>query len=425
MCAKPAHTMQQPSLSPSDIFALVVGASTLVAVAFGRLPAGLTMSRAVLALAGACVLIAGGAIDLGDAIASIDGEVLVLLFGLLAVNAALASAGAFRYLAAWAGRRNTSPHALLVVVVAVSGLLSALFLNDTVVLMLTPVVARLALNLGLPPVPYLLALALAANAGSVATITGNPQNVAVAIAHDIGYGRFLVALGPVAVMALFVIVLVVSVAYRRELRTVVPVTPAAASPQSLAPSGLPRLERGQLLVALVVVSGMLVAFAVGVPVAKAALLAGCILLVSRGPASRGLLRQLDFSLLVLFASLFVVVGAMAATGAPQRWLLGALGGGGVLDVVWVTALLSTIISNVPAVLILLPVAPADAGLAIAMAATLAGNLTLVASVANLIVAESARRVGVEVGFWAYARVGIPVTVASLAIGTVWLLLTAG
>src|SRR5690606_31763220 len=152
---------------------------------------------------------------------------------------------------------------------------------------------------------------------------------------------------------------------------------------------------------------LLVAFAVGVPVAVAAVTAGAVLLVSRGAAARGLLRQIDFGLLVLFAGLFVVVGAMAATGAPQRWLLGALGTGGLLDLVWVTAALSNVVSNVPAVLLLLPVTPTESALVLAMASTLAGNLTLVASVANLIVAESARRVGVELSFWAYARAGVP------------------
>lgn len=417
----PTSTMPQPTLSPTDWFALVTGMLTLLAVAFGRLPGGLKMSRAVLGLTGACLLLVGGAIDMEAALEAIDGEVLVLLFGLLAVNAALASAGVFRYLTAVAARQTLAPRRLLVVVVVVSGVLSALFLNDTVVLMLTPLVARMALSLGLPPVPYLLALALAANAGSVATITGNPQNVLVAVAGELGYGRFLLALGPVAALALAVIIGVLLVLFRRELRA--PAVPDGATRQVVP--GWPQLRRGPLVVGLVVAAAMLLAFALGVPVAVAAVAAGAVLLVSRGPASRGVLRQVDLGLLVLFASLFVVVGAMAATGAPQRWLLSALGAGGVLDLVWVTTALSTIVSNVPAVLILLPVVPQESALTVAMASTLAGNLTLVASVANLIVAESARRVGVEVSFWAYARAGVPVTVLSLLLGSAWLLVTGG
>lgn len=413
--------MPQPSLSPTDWFALITGVLTLLAVAFGRLPGGLKMSRAVLALTGACLLLVGGATDMDSTLRAIEGEVLVLLFGLLAVNAALASAGVFRYLTAMAARQTLAPRRLLVVVVVVSGVLSALFLNDAVVLMLTPLVVRLVLSLGLPPIPYLLALALAANAGSVATITGNPQNVLVAVAVQVSYGRFLMALGPVALLALLVTTLVLLGLFRHELRAPANGIDAVRS----APPEWPRLRRGPLVVGLVVAAAMLLAFAFGVPVALAAVVAGAVLLVSRGSASRGLLRQIDFSLLVLFAGLFVVVGAMAATGAPQRWLLNALGAGGVLDLVWVTAALSTVVSNVPAVLILLPVIPSESALTVAMASTLAGNLTLVASVANLIVAESARRVGVELGFWAYARAGVPVTVLSLVLGSAWLMWAGG
>jgi len=411
--------MPQPLLSPTDWFALVTGMLTLVAVAFGRLPGGLMMSRAVLALTGACLLLVGGAIDIDSALLAIDGEVLVLLFGLLAVNAALASAGVFRYLAAVAARHTFAPRRLLVVVVVVSGVLSALFLNDTVVLMLTPLVVRSARSLGLPPIPYLLGLALSSNAGSVATITGNPQNALVAVAGQVGYGHFLVALGPVALLSMLVTLGVLLVLFRHELKAPadVPVGVKSVSAE------WPQLRRVPLVVGLVVAVAMLLAFAVGVPVALAAVVAGAGLLVSRGSASRGLLRQVDFSLLVLFAGLFVVVGAMAATGAPQRWLLSALGALGILDIVWVTAGLSTVVSNVPAVLVLLPIIPPESALTVAMASTLAGNLTLVASVANLIVAESARRVGVELSFWAHARAGVPVTILSLVIGSAWLMLT--
>src|SRR5690606_22683084 len=228
-----------------------------------------------------------------------DAEVLVLLFGLLAVNAALASAGVFRYLTALVARHTLGPRRLLAIVVVVSGLLSALFLNDTVVLMLTPLVVRLALRLGLKPVPYLLGLALAANAGSVATITGNPQNVLVAVAAEVGYGEFLLILGPVAILAMAVTLGVLLVMFRRDLA--IP-APAAATP---LPPAWPRLPRGPLVMGVLAAVALLVAFAVGVPVAVAAVTAGAVLLVSRGAAARGLLRQIDFGLLVLFAGLFV------------------------------------------------------------------------------------------------------------------------
>ncbi len=415
---------------PSTWFTLLASGVTLVGVAFGRLP-GVPVSRAVMAAAGATALLVVGVIDLDDAWRMINGEVLLLLFGLMVVNAALASAGAFRRLTGLVTRGTLGPKRLLALLVLSSGVLSALFLNDTVVLMLTPMVVRAAQRLGLKPLPYLLGLALAANAGSAATITGNPQNVLVAVSAGIGYGPFALRLGPVALAALAVTFCTLLVAFRGDLR---------ALPRPLAPRGreaTPHVDRGKLWLSGVTVLAMLVAFMAGVPVALAALTAAVVLLVGHGRAATVLLRRVDYELLVLFGGLFVVVGALASTGLPAKWLLGLLGGDalaavpsaadlGLLTVV--TAGLSTLVSNVPAVLILLPALEVTAlphaasnavAITLAMASTLAGNLTLVASVANLIVAESARRLGVEVGFFSYLRVGVPVTLLSLLLG--WLL----
>lgn len=413
-----------------------ISLATLLALAFGRLP-GVRMSRAVLTLTGAVALVAVGALDLRRAWGLIDGEVLVLLFGLSVVNVALADAGAFRLLTAAVTRRTLGPRRLLALLVLTAGTLSALFLNDTIVLMLTPLVVRLTRRLRLPPLPYLLGLALAANAGSVATVTGNPQNVLVAVSAGISYGRFVAVLGPVALISLGVTIAVVLLVFRREF--------AEAGTQA-APSGehpWPEVKRGLLALTAAATVAMVTAFALGAPVAVAALAAATALLLARGRGAGHLLRRVDYELLVLFAGLFVVVGALAATDVPGRLVQVLVPGGNasLVSLTALTALLSTVVSNVPAVLMLLPqvgfgAAPvagaAGAALAaapwagsdaaaatLAMASTLAGNLTLVASVANLIVAESARRLGVEVGFWAYARVGIPVTLVTLALGTAW------
>lgn len=426
--------------SASHALTMGIGLATLVAVAFGRVP-GVSFSRAVLALAGAVALVLTGAVSFDRALEHVNGEVLVLLFGLMAVNAALAEAGAFRLVAALVTRGTLGPRRLLALLVGSAGVLSALFLNDTVAIMLTPLVVRAARRLELPPVPYLLALALAVNAGSVATVTGNPQNVLVAVAADIGYGRFLAHLGPVALLSLVVVFLVVVALHGREL------TMGSGTSRDVVPSGaepLPEVRRGALLLSGAAALGLLVAFALGANVALAAVTAGTAALLLSGQRSVALLRKVDYGLIVLFAGLFVVVGAMADTGLPQRWLLAWLpDAGGPLTVVGltavVTAALSTVVSNVPAVLMLLPAtgfaatapgtdlaawAGSDAlALTLAMASTLAGNLTLVASVANLIVAEGGRRLSVEMGFWTYLRAGLPVTVSTVALGVAWLALT--
>lgn len=431
---------------------LAIGGLTLAVIAFGRVP-GARLSRAAVAFVGAAALLAVQAVDLGAAVRMVNGEVLLLLFSLMVVNASLASAGAFRLLATLVTRGTLGPRRLLALLVLSAGVLSALFLNDTVVLMLTPLVVRAARRLRLPPLPYLLGLALAANAGSVATVTGNPQNVLVAVGAGIGYGEFAARLGPVALMALAVTLGVLLVAFRRELRGGRSVVAGAAAAGAVAGAvagvgaaadrtPLPRVQRGRLFVSGAAALLMLTGFVAGVPVALAAAVAAALLLASHGRGASLILKRVDYELLVLFAGLFVVVGAIAATGLPERWLLGLLGAGGgaaagqvatgpaglgVLTAV--TAALSTLVSNVPAVLVLLPAlalptlappAGTTLGLTVALAATLAGNLTLMASVANLIVAESARRLGEEVGFWAYLRVGVPVTLLSLLLGWLYL-----
>lgn len=494
-------------VEPAHSLTLAIGGLTLAVIAFGRVP-GARLSRAAVAFVGAAALLAVRAVDLGAAVRMVNGEVLLLLFSLMVVNASLASAGAFRLLATLVTRGTLGPKRLLALLVLSAGVLSALFLNDTVVLMLTPLVVRAARRLRLPPLPYLLGLALAANAGSVATVTGNPQNVLVAVGAGIGYGEFAARLGPVALLALAVTLGVLLVAFRRELRAgrlvVAEAATAAAAAGAVAgavvagatagagvgtaagagagadvgaaagPAPLPQVQRGRLLVSGAAALLMLAGFVAGVPVAVAAAVAAALLLASHGRGASLILKRVDYELLILFAGLFVVVGAIAATGLPERWLLGLLGAGGgagggaagglvggpvggqlggalgstlggaaagqvatgpaglgVLTAV--TAALSTLVSNVPAVLVLLPAlalptlappAGTTLGLTVAMAATLAGNLTLMASVANLIVAESARRLGEEVGFWAYLRVGVPVTLLSLLLGWLYLAFVA-
>ncbi len=494
-------------VEPAHSLTLAIGGLTLAVIAFGRVP-GARLSRAAVAFVGAAALLAVQAVDLGAAVRMVNGEVLLLLFSLMVVNASLASAGAFRLLATLVTGGTLGPKRLLALLVLSAGVLSALFLNDTVVLMLTPLVVRAARRLRLPPLPYLLGLALAANAGSVATVTGNPQNVLVAVGAGIGYGEFAARLGPVALLALAVTLGVLLVAFRRELRggrlVVAEAATAGAAAGAAAgavagadvagaaagagvgtaagpvagadvgaaagPAPLPQVRRGRLLVSGAAALLMLAGFVAGVPVAVAAAVAAALLLASHGRGASLILKRVDYELLVLFAGLFVVVGAIATTGLPERWLLGLLGAGGgaagglvggpvggqlggalgstlggaaagqvatgpaglgVLTAV--TAALSTLVSNVPAVLVLLPAlalptlappAGTTLGLTVAMAATLAGNLTLMASVANLIVAESARRLGEEVGFWVYLRVGVPVTLLSLLLGWLYLAFVA-
>src|SRR5688572_29451093 len=194
-------------------------AVTLIGVAIGRWPK-LRMNRATIALVGATALIAIGVIPLPRAFEAVDWNTIVLLFAMMVLNVNLRIAGFFHLITSRVVRLAKTPRRLLALVILVSGVLSAIFLNDTIALMMTPLVLDLALTLRRNPIPYLVALVTAANVGSVAAITGNPQNMLVGIASGIPFVQFTAALAPVAIVGLVVIWLVMIVVYQTEFRPV-------------------------------------------------------------------------------------------------------------------------------------------------------------------------------------------------------------
>lgn len=387
---------------------------TLIGVAVGRYP-WLRMNRATIALVGTTALIVGGALTLEEAYAALDLNTLTLLFAMMVINVNLRLAGFFNIVGTRVVRWATTPRQLLALIVGLSGVLSALFLNDTIVLMFTPLVLDLVLTLRRDPIPYLIGLVSAANIGSAATITGNPQNMLIGAASGIPYVRFTSALAPVSLLGLGVIWGVLVLLYPREFaRTVfsVEVVPAQAR------TYLPLLRKS-----LLATGGMLVAFLAGAPITLAALSAAAVLLFTRRIKPQRIFRELDMGLLVFFSGLFIVTGAIERTGLSARLFAVAkpLAQGGTAALTCVAVLLSNLVSNVPAVLLFRPLVPQFPNpelvwLTLAMATTFAGNLTLLGSVANLIVAEIARERGVELSFMAYLKAGVPITLLSLVLG---------
>lgn len=396
--------------------ALIAGL-TLIGVAIGRWP-GLRMNRATLAFVGATLLLALGVIPLEAAYRAVDWNTIALLFGMMVINVNLRLAGFFHLVAAGLIQRARTPRRLLAGIIIFSGVLSALFLNDTLALMMTPLVLELVLALRRNPLPYLVALVTAANVGSVATVMGNPQNMLVALASGIGFVDFFVALAPIAGAGLVVIWGVIVVVYRREFAPSELVAPTARAPRFY----LPLLRKSLGATAL-----LLVALIAGAPIPLAALGGAALLLFTRRLKPERVFREIDWGLLVFFATLFVVTGAIETSGLGAHLfaVLRPLTEGGAASLAGVAVVLSNLVSNVPAVLLLRPVVPtlADptaAWLTVAMATTLAGNLTLLGSVANLIVAEIARRRGVHLGFNEYLKAGAPIAVLTLLLGCWWL-----
>jgi Na+/H+ antiporter NhaD/arsenite permease-like protein len=284
---------------------------------------------------------------------------------------------------------------------------------------MTPLVLDLVIRLKRDPIPYLLAIPLASNVGSVATITGNPQNMIIGSLSHISYGTFAAALWPVAAVGLALTALLIALFYRQEFLTGERFQAIAASPARQHPA--------LVVKAVLVTLAMMVFFFAGQPVAKVAIVGGALLLFTRKVKAAKVYREIDWPLLLMFAGLFIVVAALEANVLTPE----IIAAGGKLNIETtpvlsaITAVLSNLVSNVPAVLVLKPFIahssdPQRSWLVIAMASTLAGNFTLIGSIANLIVAQRARAGGATIGFWAYFRVGAPLTVLSILFGIWWL-----
>jgi Na+/H+ antiporter NhaD/arsenite permease-like protein len=396
--------------------AILIFLGTYLVVAIGRLP-GFRVDRTGAAIIGASLMLAFNVLTVEEAYAAINYDTIILLFGMMIVVANLRLSGFFTLVAARVVRHAHRPLLLLTAIVWVAGVFSAFFVNDTMCLVLTPLVLEVTTRLRRNPVPYLLGIAMGANIGSVATITGNPQNMMIGSFSGIGYRDFAAALSPVAAAGLCVTVAAIAFFYRREF--------AVESP--LAPETRPvRVNRVLLGKSLAVSAAMVALFFAGWPVPKVAVIAGALLLVTRRVKPEKVYRQIDWSLLVLFVGLFIVVAGIEKTSLEKDLFAAASGFHLERTAVMAafTALLSNLVSNVPAVLVFKPFMsqfadPRHAWLTLAMASTLAGNLTVLGSVANLIVVERARG-EVRISFWEYARVGIPLTVATIAIGVLFL-----
>lgn len=398
-----------------ETFVVVVFLAVYAGMALGRWP-GLRIDRTGIALLGAITLWAAGVFDGPAALAAIDFPTLFVLAGLMVLSAQFDACGFYAWCSDRIARSAVSPRLILALTVAVAGLLAAVLANDVVVFAMAPMLCRGLLERGLDPRPFLIGLAGAANAGSAATVIGNPQNILIGQVLDLDFWRFAAFCAPPAAVALLLVWAVVAWQWRDELAE-------RGAPVRTEPPPLDRLG----LTKAVFATGLLLAgFASPIAPEEAVLLVAGYLLVSRRLATRQLLGLVDWHLLVLFAGLFLVTAALAATGLPGE-LMRALAAAGLgpdrLAVLAPLALVgSNTIGNVPVVMLLLQIVerlPEHAGYALAVLSTFAGNLLIVGSFANIITVERAREAGVELGFAAHARSGVPMTLLSMGVALAW------
>jgi Na+/H+ antiporter NhaD/arsenite permease-like protein len=386
----------------------------------GGLPR-LKLDRSGVALLGAIAVIALTGQTVQDAARAVDLPTLVLLFAFMVVSAQMRLGGFYTAVTRRVAALPLPRSGLLAVLIVVAGTLSAVFSNDVVCLAMTPVVARLCLQRGLNPLPFLVGLACAANIGSAATLIGNPQNMLIGSVMQLNFADHLrQALPPVA---LSLLLLWLWLGWGPGLRAVdghpVP------APMPLADDE-PEFDAFQTAKGLGVATLLLLIFLfTDWPRDVSALVGAGVLLLSRRLHSAHVMGFVDWQLLLLFIGLFVVNQAFESTGLAAEavaWLAMQgvhLNEPGPLLVAGV--LLSNLVSNVPAVMLLLPHLQGDStGVMLALVSTFAGNLLLVGSIANLIVVDLARKSGIDIGWKQHARIGIPVTLGTLVLAWAWL-----
>jgi Na+/H+ antiporter NhaD/arsenite permease-like protein len=410
---------------------LVVGIFIVVylGMILGGLPL-LQLDRTGVALLGAIALIGFDAVSLEEAAQSIHLPTLILLFSFMVVSAQMRLGGFYDAVTRWMVRLPLAPPLLIGAVIFLVAALSAVFSNDIVCLAVAPVLIDACRGRRLPPLPFLLALACAANIGSAATLIGNPQNMLIGETLHLSFAGYLLeAALPVGLGLAATWALVLALTRGRLVDTI------AAAPEDNRVDAIP--EEGTPLDAWQTIKGLTVALTVVAcflftswPREVVALTGAGVLLTSRRLHSRQMLGLVDWELLILFIGLFVVNHALQKTGLPAR-LVGDLAAAGVplqnLGPLFVTTfVLSNIVSNVPAVMLLLPsVAHTLAGPTLALVSTLAGNLFIVGSVANIIVVDAAARRGIAINWREHAGIGVPVTLVTLAIVAVYLSLRWG
>ncbi|MEM7138004.1 MAG: anion transporter [Myxococcota bacterium] len=398
-----------------NAFVITVFVAVYVGMLLGGVP-GLRVDRTGVALIGAIVLLAGGGISEEGALDSLDVPTLALLFGLMVLSAQLELGGFYQKVASDVGQMEISPSALLCVVVVVTGLLSAILTNDVVCLAVAPLLANTCLRRGLDPVPFLLGLACAANVGSAATIIGNPQNILIGESLDLSFGSYLSRALPITLVNLALVWGIIAGLQRGRWHQ----EPRETKPDAVS------FDRFQTAKGILVLGVLVVGFLfTDIPREMLAISGAAVLLLSRRFHSSRIVKLVDWPLIVLFVSLFVINAAFQDAGGTDALVSGLddrgvrLESPGVMFIV--TAVLSNLVSNVPAVMLMLPLAKgSDPGLVLALSSTLAGNLIVVGSVANIIVIAAAQQEGVSISPWAHARVGVPVTLATLAIAALFL-----
>lgn len=434
------------------LIAFAVFLVTYALISIRRFPK-IKIDRPAAALVGAALMILLGVVKPSHAIDAINLDIIILLVGMMTLVAGLELCGFFEWVSLRMIKYSKDQFTFLVLTMLVTGCLSALVLNDTVVLLFTPIIIRTCRLLKSNPVPFLVAEALAANIGSVATVVGNPQNAFIATKASISFVDFSIRLVPVSIVCMLVAIAILYLFYRKDIekgsaqefrRRILKDGWKAFEDElvkgdAATTSGIRKLkERKTGLYALIGITALtflafILSHVLGTPIALVAFLGGVAALfvvpLLTDVKARDMLAGVDWSIILFFVGLFIVIEGVKDSTLLDE-IKNAFPGfqdGGIPSLGWLTGLsafLSNLVSNVPAVMLLsemIPISHTDLWLALASSSTLAGNATILGAAANVIVAEKAEGMGVEVNFWKFTLVGFPIAMATLFVSTIMLM----
>ena len=412
------------SVNPREPVILAIFAITYIGIAMGHVP-GLKLNRAGIALLGAIALMIFGDVTTADVVSFINWPTIFLLFGFFVISAQLRLSGFYDKVASGISARLGHPARFLLVLMAVTGGLSAFLNHDIVCYVFTPIVGTALLRKRINPVPFLIALAISSHIGAALTLIGNPQDMMIGQVAHLDFGHYLLWCSVPVLVAMGAAYGIIWLMSQKKLQPAAPVQNDLDCPT--IPFNRPHTVKG--LVILVVVIGL---FFSGVPKEITALAAAGIHLASRKFRTEDLLGLVEWPILILFMGLFVVAGAFQSTGCGDQAVKWLANSGFNLNaspnLVLTTAVLSNLINNAAAVMLLLKVVPLSQPVMaylLALANSFGGSLIIIGSVSNIIVVQQAREMGIGISFWDFARLGIPVTLAALAGLIVWVTLMAG
>ena len=397
---------------------------TYLGMIAGRI-AWLRVDRTGIALLAVIALLASGQMTLDDFGSAVDMPTLALLFAMMIISAQFAESGFIdlcaRTITGWGG----GTAGLLAITVAIGGALSAVLANDILIVTIAPLLIAGARSRGFDPRPFAIALAAATNAGSAATLIGNPQNIVLGAMGHLGFWTFLAINGVPALFALGVVFTVVWLQWRRRIRDAIP--PEEREPPLVTAHAI---DRNQMIKGVVALIALLVLFSTPLSREIGALIIAALLLANRKITSRTMIAAIDWPLLLLVSCLFAITGALNDAGLAAK-VFGFLDDRGLLPnnlllLVPFAIVTSNAIGSVPAAMLVLqiwPTPPAGVLYALALLSTLAGNLLLSGSLTNLLIAEQAERIGTPLTYRDHARAGVPIALLSLGFAILWLLLT--